>query len=169
MLERLQLRRLLQTRRHSVRRVLTGENWFALPRAFMGHRLKPTTKPMRSGKKSRHPRERIITSATIKRRAIRVGWHFWQMGDCRSLRSCTGNLLRHGDRIWGGLGKPGRRRRYVGSGTSSLCGFNRQADGTMEPLHCKSPANTGMGLERIAAVLQHVNSNYDIEPVPHVD
>ncbi|WP_250909187.1 alanine--tRNA ligase-related protein, partial [Escherichia coli] len=45
--------------------------------------------------------------------------------------------------------------------------FNRQADGTMEPLP-KPSVDTGMGLERIAAVLQHVNSNYDIDLLPEL-
>ncbi|MDF5750925.1 alanine--tRNA ligase-related protein, partial [Klebsiella quasipneumoniae] len=66
--------------------------------------------------------------------------------------------------IWGG--PPGSPEedgdRYIAIWNTAFMQFNRQADGTMDPLP-KPSVDTGMGLQRIAAVLQHVNSNYDID------
>ncbi|EFG7883102.1 alanine--tRNA ligase, partial [Escherichia coli] len=77
---------------------------------------------------------------------------------------CTEIFYDHGDHIWGG--PPGSPEedgdRYIEIWNIVFMQFNRQADGTMEPLP-KPSVDTGMGLERIAAVLQHVNSNYDID------
>ncbi|HCT9362447.1 TPA: alanine--tRNA ligase, partial [Escherichia coli] len=89
---------------------------------------------------------------------------FWQMGDTGPCGPCTEIFYDHGDHIWGG--PPGSPEedgdRYIEIWNIVFMQFNRQADGTMEPLP-KPSVDTGMGLERIAAVLQHVNSNYDID------
>ncbi|MHC7886276.1 alanine--tRNA ligase, partial [Klebsiella pneumoniae] len=88
----------------------------------------------------------------------------WQMGDTGPCGPCTEIFFDHGDHIWGG--PPGSPEedgdRYIEIWNIVFMQFNRQADGTMEPLP-KPSVDTGMGLERIAAVLQHVNSNYDID------
>ncbi|MEZ2887730.1 alanine--tRNA ligase, partial [Escherichia coli] len=90
--------------------------------------------------------------------------NFWQMGDTGPCGPCTEIFYDHGDHIWGG--PPGSPEedgdRYIEIWNIVFMQFNRQADGTMEPLP-KPSVDTGMGLERIAAVLQHVNSNYDID------
>lgn len=90
--------------------------------------------------------------------------NFWQMGDTGPCGPCTEIFYDHGDHIWGG--PPGSPEedgdRYIEIWNIVFMQFNRQADGTMEPLPQPS-VDTGMGLERIAAVLQHVNSNYDID------
>ncbi len=86
------------------------------------------------------------------------------MGDTGPCGPCTEIFYDHGDHIWGG--PPGSAEedgdRYIEIWNIVFMQFNRQADGTMEPLP-KPSVDTGMGLERIAAVLQHVNSNYDID------
>ncbi|HCY91011.1 MAG TPA: alanine--tRNA ligase, partial [Escherichia coli] len=90
--------------------------------------------------------------------------NFWQMGDTGPCGPCTEIFYDHGDHIWGG--PPGSPEedgdRYIEIWNIVFMQFNRQADGTMEPLP-KPSVDSGMGLERIAAVLQHVNSNYDID------
>lgn len=90
--------------------------------------------------------------------------NFWQMGDTGPCGPCTEIFYDHGEHIWGGL--PGSAEedgdRYIEIWNIVFMQFNRQADGTMEKLP-KPSVDTGMGLERIAAVLQHVNSNYDID------
>ena len=90
--------------------------------------------------------------------------NFWAMGDTGPCGPCTEIFFDHGDHIWGG--PPGSPEedgdRYIEIWNIVFMQFNRQADGTMEPLP-KPSVDTGMGLERIAAVLQHVNSNYDID------
>ena len=86
------------------------------------------------------------------------------MGDTGPCGPCTEIFYDHGDHIWGG--PPGSPEedgdRYIEIWNIVFMQFNRQADGTMEPLP-KPSVDTGMGLERIAAVLQHDNSNYDID------
>ncbi len=90
--------------------------------------------------------------------------NFWQMGDTGPCGPCTEIFYDHGDHIWGGL--PGTPEedgdRYIEIWNIVFMQFNRQADGTMEKLPRPS-VDTGMGLERITAVLQHVNSNYEID------
>ena len=86
------------------------------------------------------------------------------MGDTGPCGPCTEIFYDHGDHIWGG--PPGSPEedgdRYIEIWNIVFMQFNRHADGTMEKLP-KPSVDTGMGLERISAVLQHVNSNYDID------
>ncbi|MCO6561151.1 MAG: alanine--tRNA ligase, partial [Gilliamella sp.] len=90
--------------------------------------------------------------------------NFWQMGDTGPCGPCTEIFYDHGDHIWGG--PPGSAEedgdRFIEIWNIVFMQFNRHPDGTMEPLP-KPSVDTGMGLERIAAVLQHVNSNYEID------
>lgn len=90
--------------------------------------------------------------------------NFWQMGDTGPCGPCSEIFYDHGDHIWGG--PPGSEQedgdRYIEIWNIVFMQFNRKADGVMEPLPRPS-VDTGMGLERIAAVLQHVDSNYDID------
>ena len=90
--------------------------------------------------------------------------NFWQMGDTGPCGPCTEIFFDHGDHIWGG--RPGTPEedgdRFIEIWNTVFMQYNRHADGTMEPLP-KPSVDTGMGLERIAAVMQHVNSNYEID------
>lgn len=90
--------------------------------------------------------------------------NFWQMGDTGPCGPCTEIFYDHGDHIWGGPpGSPAEDGdRYIEIWNIVFMQFNRQSDGTMLPLP-KPSVDTGMGLERITAVLQHVNSNYEID------
>src|SRR5690554_2169283 len=90
--------------------------------------------------------------------------NFWAMGDTGPCGPCSEIFFDHGDHIWGG--PPGSPEedgdRYIEIWNNVFMQFNRTADGVMHPLPAPS-VDTGMGLERISAVLQHVNSNYEID------
>ncbi|BDY03933.1 alanine--tRNA ligase [Ferrimonas sp. YFM] len=90
--------------------------------------------------------------------------NFWQMGDTGPCGPCTEIFYDHGDHIWGG--RPGTPEedgdRFIEIWNIVFMQYNRQADGTMEPLP-KPSVDTGMGLERIAAIMQGVHSNYEID------
>ncbi|OUY07574.1 alanine--tRNA ligase [Acinetobacter populi] len=90
--------------------------------------------------------------------------NFWAMGDTGPCGPCSEIFYDHGDHIWGGL--PGTPEedgdRYIEIWNNVFMQFNRTADGVLHALPAPS-VDTGMGLERISAVLQHVNSNYDID------
>ena len=90
--------------------------------------------------------------------------NIWPMGDTGPCRPCTEIFYDHGDHIWGGLpGSPEEDGdRFIEVWNIVFMQFNRHADGTMEKLP-KPSVDTGMGLERMTAVLQHVNSNYEID------
>ncbi|EAM8767982.1 alanine--tRNA ligase [Salmonella enterica] len=145
--------------------LLTGENWFALPKERLWVTVYETDDEAYEiwEKEVGIPRERIIRIGDNKG-ASYASDNFWQMGDTGPCGPCTEIFYDHGDHIWGG--PPGSPEedgdRYIEIWNIVFMQFNRQADGTMEPLP-KPSVDTGMGLERIAAVLQHVNSNYDID------
>src|SRR5690606_20446835 len=90
--------------------------------------------------------------------------NFWQMGETGPCGRCTEGLYDDGADIPGG--PPGSPEedgdRFIEIWNVVFMQFNRQCDGTMEPLH-KPSVDTGMGLERVAAVLQNVHSNYEID------
>ncbi|WP_193072870.1 alanine--tRNA ligase [Pseudomonas sp. FME51] len=90
--------------------------------------------------------------------------NFWAMGDTGPCGPCSEIFFDHGDHIWGGPpGSPDEDGdRYIEIWNNVFMQFNRTADGVMHPLPAPS-VDTGMGLERISAVLQHVNSNYEID------
>ncbi|MGN5534674.1 alanine--tRNA ligase [Acinetobacter sp. Lyrl_1] len=95
--------------------------------------------------------------------------NFWAMGDTGPCGPCSEIFYDHGDHIWGGL--PGTLEedgdRFIEIWNNVFMQFNRTADGVLHPLPAPS-VDTGMGLERISAVLQHVNSNYEIDLFQHL-
>ena len=145
--------------------LLTSEKWFALPKERLWVTVYESDDEAYEiwEKEGGIPRERIIRIGDNKG-APYASDNFWQMGDTGPCGPCTEIFYDHGDHIWGG--PPGSPEedgdRYIEIWNIVFMQFNRQADGTMEPLP-KPSVDTGMGLERIAAVLQHVNSNYDID------
>ncbi|WP_236492282.1 alanine--tRNA ligase [Escherichia coli] len=145
--------------------LLTSEKWFALPKERLWVTVYESDDEAYEiwEKEVGIPRERIIRIGDNKG-APYASDNFWQMGDTGPCGPCTEIFYDHGNHIWGG--PPGSPEedgdRYIEIWNIVFMQFNRQADGTMEPLP-KPSVDTGMGLERIAAVLQHVNSNYDID------
>ncbi|HCZ5350138.1 TPA: alanine--tRNA ligase [Escherichia coli] len=145
--------------------LLTSEKWFAMPKERLWVTVYESDDEAYEiwEKEVGIPRERIIRIGDNKG-APYASDNFWQMGDTGPCGPCTEIFYDHGDHIWGG--PPGSPEedgdRYIEIWNIVFMQFNRQADGTMEPLP-KPSVDTGMGLERIAAVLQHVNSNYDID------
>ncbi|WP_311882590.1 MULTISPECIES: alanine--tRNA ligase [unclassified Pseudomonas] len=109
------------------------------------------------------PAERMIRIGDNKG-APYASDNFWTMGDTGPCGPCTEIFYDHGDHIWGG--PPGSPEedgdRYIEIWNNVFMQFNRTADGVLHPLPAPS-VDTGMGLERISAVMQHVNSNYDID------
>jgi len=90
--------------------------------------------------------------------------NFWQMGDTGPCGPCTEIFYDHGEHIWGG--PPGTPEedgdRYIEIWNLVFMQYNRSQDGTLTPLP-KPSVDTGMGLERLAAILQEGHSNYDID------
>jgi len=90
--------------------------------------------------------------------------NFWAMGDTGPCGPCTEIFYDHGEHIWGG--PPGTPEedgdRYIEIWNLVFMQYNRAIDGTMNPLP-KPSVDTGMGLERLAAILQKGHSNYDID------
>ena len=95
--------------------------------------------------------------------------NFWAMGDTGPCGPCTEIFYDHGDQIWGG--PPGTPEedgdRYIEIWNLVFMQYNRSADGEMESLPAPS-VDTGMGLERLAAILQGVHNNYDIDIFQHL-
>jgi alanyl-tRNA synthetase len=109
------------------------------------------------------PAERIIRIGDNKGGRY-ASDNFWMMGDTGPCGPCTEIFFDHGDHIAGGPpGSPDEDGdRYIEIWNNVFMQFNRDEDGVMHPLP-KPSVDTGMGLERIAAVLQHVHSNYEID------
>ncbi|MBM1196607.1 alanine--tRNA ligase [Pseudomonas weihenstephanensis] len=109
------------------------------------------------------PAERMIRIGDNKG-APYASDNFWTMGDTGPCGPCTEIFYDHGPDIWGGPpGSPDEDGdRYIEIWNNVFMQFNRTADGVLHPLPAPS-VDTGMGLERISAVMQHVNSNYDID------
>ena len=109
------------------------------------------------------PAERVIRIGDNKG-ARYASDNFWMMGDTGPCGPCTEIFYDHGPEIWGG--PPGSPEedgdRYIEIWNNVFMQFNRDEAGVMHPLP-KPSVDTGMGLERIAAVLQHVHSNYEID------
>lgn len=145
--------------------LLTGEQWFKLPKERLWVTVYETDDEAFDiwANDIGVPRERIIRIGDNKGSAY-ASDNFWQMGDMGPCGPCTEIFYDHGDHIWGGPpGSPEEEGdRYIEIWNIVFMQFNRQADGTLQPLP-KPSVDTGMGLERIAAVLQHVNSNYEID------
>ncbi|RDV25108.1 alanine--tRNA ligase [Alteromonas aestuariivivens] len=102
------------------------------------------------------PKEKIIR--------INTSDNFWSMGDTGPCGPCSEIFYDHGAHIWGG--PPGTPEedgdRFIEIWNLVFMQFNKQSDGTMEPLP-KPSIDTGMGLERISAIMQNVHSNYEID------
>ena len=90
--------------------------------------------------------------------------NFWSMGDTGPCGPCTEIFFDHGEDVFGGPpGSPDEDGdRYIEIWNVVFMQYNRSADGEMTPLP-KPSVDTGMGLERVAAVMQHVHSNYEID------
>ena len=90
--------------------------------------------------------------------------NFWQMGDTGPCGPCSEIFYDHGDHIWGG--RPGTPEedgdRFIEIWNIVFMQYNRQSNGDMLPLP-KPSVDTGMGIERIAAIMQGVHSNYEID------
>ncbi|HAS3150299.1 TPA: alanine--tRNA ligase [Vibrio cholerae] len=110
------------------------------------------------------PADRIIRIGDKKGGKKFDSDNFWQMGDTGPCGPCTEIFYDHGEHIWGG--PPGSPEedgdRFIEIWNNVFMQFNRHADGTMEPLP-KPSVDTGMGIERISAIMQGVHSNYEID------
>lgn len=145
--------------------LLTGEGWFNLPKNKLFVTVYATDDEAFDiwANEIGIPKDRIIRIGDNKG-APYASDNFWQMGDTGPCGPCSEIFYDHGDHIWGG--PPGSAEedgdRFIEIWNIVFMQFNRLPDGSMESLP-KPSVDTGMGLERISAVLQHVNSNYDID------
>ena len=150
---------------HFAWELLTGEGWFNLSKERLLVTVYETDDEAFNiwANEIGIPQEKIVRIGDNKG-APYASDNFWQMGDTGPCGPCSEIFYDHGDHIWGG--PPGSPEedgdRFIEIWNIVFMQFNRHADGTMEPLP-KPSVDTGMGLERISAVLQHVNSNYEID------
>lgn len=144
---------------------LTSEDWLALPKDRLYVTIYQTDDEAFDiwHKDIGLAPERIIRIGDNKGGAFQSD-NFWMMGDTGPCGPCTEIFYDHGDHIEGGL--PGTPEedgdRYIEVWNCVFMQFNRQKDGTMEPLP-KPSVDTGMGLERISAIMQGVHSNYEVD------
>ena len=144
---------------------LTSDKWLNLPKEKLWVTVYATDDEAYDiwTKEVGIPTERMIRIGDNKG-APYASDNFWAMGDTGPCGPCTEIFFDHGEHIWGG--PPGSPEedgdRYIEIWNNVFMQFNRTADGVLHPLPAPS-VDTGMGLERISAVLQHVNSNYEID------
>ena len=144
---------------------LTGEEWLALPKDKLYATVYHTDDEAFDiwNKEIGLAADRIIRIGDNKGGKY-ASDNFWAMGDTGPCGPCSEIFFDHGDHIWGGL--PGTPEedgdRFIEIWNNVFMQFNRTADGVLHNLPAPS-VDTGMGLERISAVLQHVNSNYEID------
>ncbi|SPP32512.1 Alanine--tRNA ligase [Arsenophonus endosymbiont of Aleurodicus floccissimus] len=148
--------------------LLTSEQWFNLPKERLWITVYHTDEEAYNiwQQEIGIPAERIIRIGDNKG-APYASDNFWQMGDTGPCGPCTEIFYDHGEHMRGGPpGSPEEPEedgdRYIEIWNIVFMQFNRQSDGSLKALPTPS-VDTGMGLERIAAVLQHVNSNYEID------
>lgn len=145
--------------------LLTSEQWFNLSKERLWITVYHTDEEAYNiwQQEIGIPVERIIRIGDNKG-APYASDNFWQMGDTGPCGPCTEIFYDHGEHILGGPpGSPEEDSdRYIEIWNIVFMQFNRQSDGSLKALPTPS-VDTGMGLERIAAVLQHVNSNYEID------
>ncbi|MDH4612708.1 alanine--tRNA ligase [Pseudomonas sp. BN102] len=144
---------------------LTGDKWLKLPKDKLWVTVYASDDEAYDiwTKEVGIPHERMVRIGDNKG-APYASDNFWAMGDTGPCGPCTEIFFDHGPDIWGG--PPGSPEedgdRYIEIWNNVFMQFNRTADGVMHPLPAPS-VDTGMGLERISAVLQHVHSNYEID------
>ncbi|MFC5697421.1 alanine--tRNA ligase [Pseudomonas sp. GCM10022186] len=144
---------------------LTGDKWLKLPKEKLWVTVYASDDEAYDiwTKEVGIPHERMVRIGDNKG-APYASDNFWAMGDTGPCGPCTEIFFDHGPEIWGG--PPGSPEedgdRYIEIWNNVFMQFNRTADGVMHPLPAPS-VDTGMGLERISAVLQHVHSNYEID------
>jgi len=144
---------------------LTSEKWLNLPKEKLWVTVYATDDEAYDiwTKEVGVPAERMVRIGDNKG-APYASDNFWTMGDTGPCGPCTEIFYDHGADIWGG--PPGSPEedgdRYIEIWNNVFMQFNRTADGVLHPLPAPS-VDTGMGLERVSAVLQHVHSNYEID------
>ena len=149
---------------------LTSDEWLALPKDKLYATVYHTDDEAFDiwNKEVGLAAERIIRIGDNKGEKY-ASDNFWAMGDTGPCGPCSEIFFDHGDHIWGGLpGSPEEDGdRFIEIWNNVFMQFNRTADGVLHALPAPS-VDTGMGLERISAVLQHVNSNYEIDLFQHL-
>jgi alanyl-tRNA synthetase len=149
---------------------LTAKNWLSIPAEKLWVTVYASDDEAYDiwNKEVGVPAERIIRIGDNKG-APYASDNFWAMGDTGPCGPCTEIFYDHGADIWGG--PPGSPEedgdRYIEIWNNVFMQFNRTADGVLHPLPAPS-VDTGMGLERISAVMQHVHSNYEIDLFQHL-
>jgi len=144
---------------------LTSDKWLNLPKEKLWVTVYATDDEAYDiwTKEVGVPAERMVRIGDNKG-APYASDNFWTMGDTGPCGPCTEIFYDHGPDIWGG--PPGSPEedgdRYIEIWNNVFMQFNRTADGVLHPLPAPS-VDTGMGLERVSAVLQHVHSNYEID------